>query len=183
MRDWFYEQMAMYSAYHRDGRNQATHHIGVPMIVFSLLVIASRVPLYPFESGTLTLAGLLLSILLLAYIVAVPLVGVIAVIIYSVLLYFAEAIGRQGADIALGVFLAAFIGGWIIQFTGHIFEGRKPALFDNLLQIFMAPGFLIAEILFLLGLEPKLKAEITARIDKYLPPADMGNDADLETHP
>ena len=34
----FIEQMAMYTAYHRDGRNKATHFVGVPAIAFSLLV-------------------------------------------------------------------------------------------------------------------------------------------------
>jgi len=169
MRDWFYEQMAMYSAYHRDGRNQATHHIGVPMIVFSLLVIASTVPITALNDGTLTLATIMISVLLLTYIVAVPLVGVIAVLVYMTLLFFADQIAAQGGNIALFVFLGCFVGGWIIQFVGHAFEGRKPALFDNLLQIFMAPAFLIAELLFTLKLETSLKSEIEARIDKYLP--------------
>jgi uncharacterized membrane protein YGL010W len=169
MRDWFYEQMAMYSAYHRDGRNQATHHIGVPMIVFSLLVIASTVPITALDDGALTLATIMISVLLLTYIVAVPLVGVIAVLIYMTLLFFADQIATQGGNLPLIVFLGCFIGGWIIQFVGHAFEGRKPALFDNLLQIFMAPAFLIAELLFALKLETGLKSEIEVRIDKYLP--------------
>ena len=46
MRNWFFEQMAMYSAYHRDGRNQATHHVGVPLIVFSLLILAAHTPVF-----------------------------------------------------------------------------------------------------------------------------------------
>jgi len=169
MRNWFYEQMAMYAAYHRDGRNQLTHHIGVPMIVFSILVIASTVSVTQFASGPLTLAGVLMAALLLFYIIAVPLVGTAAVIIYGTLLHFAEQVGRMGMDTAVTVFIALFILGWIIQFTGHYFEGRKPALFDNALQVFMAPSFLVAELLFKLGVEQDLKAEIDARMGSYLP--------------
>ena len=39
---------------------------------------------------------------------------------------------------------------------GHVFEGRRPALSDNLFQIFIAPVFLVAEVFFALGLKPDL---------------------------
>lgn len=169
MKNWFLEQLAMYSAYHRDGRNQATHHIGVPMIVFSLLVLTSTVPLFTLESGRVTLAALLIGILLLYYILNAPLIGVIATLIYGAGLYGAELMALEGSAYAVKAFAVLFVVGWIIQFAGHVFEGRKPALFDNLTQVFIAPAFLIAEILFMLGLEGSLKAEVEARAVKYLP--------------
>ena len=46
-----------------------------------------------------------------------------------------------------------FVGGWILQLVGHVFEGRKPALADNLFQIFVAPIFLCAELFFALRLQ------------------------------
>ena len=101
MRNWFYEQMAMYSAYHRDKRNQMTHHIGVPMIVFSVMIALSQVTLYTFDGGIVTLAGALITILLLMYILSAPMVGLIALIIYSVLLYYAERIGAMGMSTAM----------------------------------------------------------------------------------
>lgn len=168
MRNWFYEQMAMYSAYHTDKRNQMTHHVGVPMIVFSVMILLGQVTLHTFEGGIITLAGALITILLLMYILAAPMVGLIALIIYSVLLYFAERIGAMGTATAMMSFGALFVLGWIIQFWGHAYEGRKPALFDNLLQIFMAPSFLIAEILFAVGLQQGLKQEIEARMPRYM---------------
>ncbi len=169
MKNWFLEQLAMYSAYHRDGRNQATHHIGVPMIVFSLLVLTSTVPLMTLEVGRVTLAAVLIGVLLLYYIVNAPLIGTIAALIYGALLYFAEIMALEGTVFAVKSFAVLFIVGWVIQFTGHVFEGRKPALFDNLTQVFIAPAFLIAEVLFMLGLEQKLKAEVEARAVNYMP--------------
>jgi uncharacterized membrane protein YGL010W len=53
------------------------------------------------------------------------------------------------------VFLAAFLGGWAIQLLGHALEGKRPALADNLLQIFNAPLFLTVEVLLLLGYRPE----------------------------
>ena len=32
------EQMSFYAAYHQDGRNKATHFIGVPAIMLSLFI-------------------------------------------------------------------------------------------------------------------------------------------------
>lgn len=59
---------------------------------------------------------------------------------------------------------AIFIVSWILQFIGHgKFEGRAPALLDNLFQaIFLAPLFVWLELLFMLGYRPNLKA----RVDK-----------------
>lgn len=167
MRKWFLEQLAMYAAYHRDIRNQLTHHVGVPMIVFSLILAATTVPLIPLSTGVVTLAAVLMSVLLIFYILNAPLVGTIAVLIYGALMHFAEQIAAGGTEQALWTALGLFVLGWIIQFVGHIFEGRKPALFDNALQIFMAPAFLIAEVLFLFKLEQGLKAEVEQRMPAY----------------
>ena len=169
MRNWIYEQMAMYAAYHRNGLNQLTHHIGVPMIVFSVMVIASTVRVADFEAGPLTLAAVLMGVLLLYYVLSAPLVGVIAAFMYGILLFVAEVVSLMESPTALQSSIGLFVLGWIIQFTGHIFEKRKPALFDNLLQILIAPAFLIAELLFALKLEQGLKTEIVERSKKYLP--------------
>ena len=68
--------------------------------------------------------------------------------------------GMKANYIAIGVHLFS----WIAQFVGHgIFEGRAPALLDNLVQaLFLAPFFVWLEILFMLGYRPELKA----RLDK-----------------
>ncbi|WP_308910912.1 Mpo1 family 2-hydroxy fatty acid dioxygenase [Pseudokordiimonas caeni] len=169
MREWFLDQLAMYAAYHRDKRNEATHHLGVPMIVFSLMVLMAPVRLVEFEVGALTLAGLMIGLLLLYYVLMAPLVGIVAVLLYGALLYGAEHLAGYGTGFAVKSFAGLFVVGWIIQFVGHYFEGRRPALFTNLTQIFMAPAFLIAEILFRLGLEKGLLAEIEARKGRFLP--------------
>jgi uncharacterized membrane protein YGL010W len=171
MRDWFIEQLAMYAAYHRDIRNQATHHIGVPLIVYSLLVAASQVHLgvVPGLSGPMALSlGTFLVILLIAfYLSNVPVIGVIAALIYGVLYSVAEMVGQGDPAWIWATFGICFVGGWIIQFIGHYFEGRRPALFSNATQVFMAPPFLIAELLFALGLEKNLEREVQSRSVKY----------------
>jgi uncharacterized membrane protein YGL010W len=54
------------------------------------------------------------------------------------------------------------VSSWIAQFVGHgKFEGRAPALLDNLFQaFFLAPLFVWLEILFSLGYRPELKTRV-----------------------
>lgn len=55
---------------------------------------------------------------------------------------------------------------WLAQFVGHgVYEGRAPALLDNLFQaFFLAPLFVWLEMLFALGYRPELKR----RVDKMV---------------
>src|SRR5260370_2590410 len=46
--DLFRRQLGAYAAVHRDWRNKATHFVGIPIIVFSLLLLLS---LWTFQLG------------------------------------------------------------------------------------------------------------------------------------
>ena len=156
----FDQQMSVYAAYHRNRWNRLTHFIGVPAIVFSLLIPMSWVPLW----GDATLAHAFVGIVLVYYFfLDVPIaLGTTAVI--AALLYAAQFAAGSGA-VAGWIWCASFfVGGWIFQLVGHVFEGRKPALADNLFQIFIAPIFLVAEVFFALGLKRDVRERIEARL-------------------
>ena len=78
---------------------------------------------------------------------------------------------------AIGVHVAS----WVAQFIGHgAFEGRAPALLDNLTQaFFLAPFFVWMEILFFFGYRPGLKGRldkaIEKEIEKYQKGKEQGN--------
>lgn len=152
-------QMAFYAAYHQDARNKLTHFIGVPMIMLSLLIPLAWPALelggHPVSAAVGAAAALLLYYLLLD-----PLLALLAACLIGPLLLAAAWIAGHGAALGWGAFAALFVGGWIFQLAGHAFEGRKPALADNLFQIFIAPIFLCAELLFALGYRPKLHAAV-----------------------
>ena len=46
--------------------------------------------------------------------------------------------------------LITFIAGWVLQFVGHVFEGRRPAFLDDLRQLLIAPLFVVQELLQLI---------------------------------
>src|SRR5262249_34088621 len=86
------------------------------------------------------------------------------------LLVLADGVARWPFLEALPVFLAAFAGGWTMQLIGHGFEGRRPALADNVLQVFNAPLFLVVEALMELGFRPDLKARLRDDSEDGPPP-------------
>jgi uncharacterized membrane protein YGL010W len=79
------------------------------------------------------------------------------------MLWGAEPLSQAALGASAAWFLVLFIGGWALQLWGHVYEGRKPALVDNLFQVFVAPIFLAAEVFFALGYKPKLHEEVRRR--------------------
>jgi len=149
------DQMSFYAAYHQDARNKATHFIGVPLIAFSLMIplgwLRMDVGGFPLSAALVVSAVLLLYYLVLD----VPL-GLAMCAVFALMLWGAEPLSLAPIMTSLGWFLALFVVGWALQLWGHVYEGRKPALVDNLFQVFVAPIFLAAEVFFALGYKPKL---------------------------
>ena len=84
MQRFFIEQMAMYSAYHRDGRNKATHFVGVPAIAVSLLIPMAMVRFANLDSYSLTLATLFAVSVMIYWIVLDPPFGVVTAAVSGV---------------------------------------------------------------------------------------------------
>ncbi|MGQ0654737.1 MAG: Mpo1 family 2-hydroxy fatty acid dioxygenase [Betaproteobacteria bacterium] len=161
------EQMSIYAAYHQDGRNKATHFVGVPVIILALMIPLAWVRI---DLGTTSLsAAMAIATVLLAYYLALDFVlGLAMVVVMGVLLWLGQLIANQGAVAGWTWFGVLFVGGWILQLVGHVFEGRRPALADNLFQIFVAPIFLCAEAFFALGYKPKLHSAVMERARRSL---------------
>ena len=159
------EQMAFYAAYHQDARNKATHFVGVPVIILSLFIPLAW-PRLEIAGLPLTAAMLFALVVLVYYFVLdVPLALAMAAITLA-LVWAGHQIAGLGAGQAWAWFAALFVGGWILQLVGHGFEGRRPALADNLFQIFVAPIFLCAEIFFALGYKPGLHRAVLERAQR-----------------
>lgn len=156
--------LSLYAEYHRDRRNIATHFVGVPMIMFGALVLLSRPG---FELGGVMLSP---AWLLLALIVAWTLsrgalaLGLVTTAVWLLLAWLAH---RVAAGASTGTWAAWGVGfffvGWVIQFVGHYYEGRKPAFVDDLVGLFVAPMFVLLEMLAPAGLFRSLMAEVERR--------------------
>jgi uncharacterized membrane protein YGL010W len=152
--------MSVYAAYHRNRWNRRTHFIGVPAIIFAILIPMSWVPV----AADITLAHLFVAAVLVYYFRLDAALALATTVAAGALLYAAQLAAAGGVVsgwIWFGIF---FAGGWAFQLVGHVFEGRKPALADNLFQIFVAPIFLVAELFFALGLKRGVREKVEARL-------------------
>jgi len=153
---FFTRQLKTYASYHRDERNRATHFIGIPAIVFSILL-----PLAHVRVAGISAAVPVALLALIGWIALDRVIGLAMVVVMMPMLIVAEWIARTyGSATAWIVFAVFFIGGWAFQLIGHAWEGRRPALADNLFQAFIGPMFIMAEVLMALGLKQDLKAAI-----------------------
>ena len=157
---FFTHQLATYAAYHRDPRNRTTHFVGIPAIIFSLLVPLAlwRFRLFGLDAS----AAWVVAFLALAGWMALDVtIGLAMAVVVVPMLLIAEWIATTyGATTAWIVFAVFQIGGWIFQFVGHAWEGRRPAFADNLFQAFIGPMAIMAEALMALGLKQDLKSVV-----------------------
>jgi uncharacterized membrane protein YGL010W len=156
--------LTMYAAYHRDRRNIATHFIGIPMIVFAVCVLLAR-PVVEVAGFSLTPIHALMALTTVWYLTRGELLlGLLTVAVN--LLFVALALPLAAASVAswLGWGVGLFVAGWVLQFIGHHYEGRKPAFADDLVGLLVGPMFVIAEALFLMGLMKPLQHKIEAQV-------------------
>jgi uncharacterized membrane protein YGL010W len=157
------ELLTRYAEYHRDRRNIATHLVGVPMIVFGVGVLLAR-PAFMLVGTALSPAWLLFAATAAWYLTRGHLVvGAAVSAVVGVLLVLAHGVAYGSTASWLAWGLGAFVVGWVIQFVGHYYEGRKPAFVDDLAGLLVGPMFVTAEVLFALGLCQPLHAEIVQR--------------------
>lgn len=155
------EQLAFYAAYHRHKWNVATHFVGIPAIIIGLLVplgwLRVEVPNVPLTGALALIVVVAVYYLLLDTKLALSMLFFIVPAFYA-----ADLLSRMPWSSSIGWFLVLFVGGWVLQFFGHsVFEKRKPAFVDNLVQLLIGPLFLMAEAVFFLGLRKQLQEDIS----------------------
>jgi uncharacterized membrane protein YGL010W len=157
------DYLANYAAYHRDPRNVATHFIGIPMIVLAVTALLGR-PAMPLGDGSayLTPAMVVYALSCLFYLRLSLGFGIAMTAILALFLYAGAWIAAMPTAQWLGVGIGLFVAGWIVQFIGHYYEGRKPAFVDDLVGLLIGPLFLVAETAFALGLARQTREEMIA---------------------
>ncbi|KAI0771954.1 DUF962-domain-containing protein [Trametes elegans] len=165
------KQLTFYGAYHDHPVNVAIHMVFVPTILWTALILCSRLP-YPsflpsyhvrineYLAFDLNWSGWWVILNLIYYYVLEP----TAAFLFTpewVLIGLTSASFAYRPD-AMKIAGAIHVVSWLAQFSGHFFaEGRSPALLDNLLgALVLAPFFVHLEILFKLGYNPNLQQSI-----------------------
>ncbi|KAJ3001535.1 hypothetical protein NUW54_g6361 [Trametes sanguinea] len=157
------KQLTFYGAYHHHPVNIAIHTIFVPLILWSSLVMGSRVPVPSFFPDIHVVfskyfafdfnwPALWAFTTLAYYYVLEPSAALIYTPEMLLITSSAAAFSRQpdGFKVALAVHVAS----WVFQFLGH--------------ALVLAPFFVHLEILFLLGYKPALRDGIEQGVQAEL---------------
>jgi uncharacterized membrane protein YGL010W len=156
--------LSQYAAYHRDRRNITSHFIGVPMIVFAVGVLLAH-PSFSVNAVLLSPAWVMFALAAAWYLTRGDvLLGVATSAAVAALLWMGQAVagGSTLSWLAWGV--GFFVVGWLIQFVGHWYEGKKPAFVDDIIGLLVGPMFVMAEALFAIGWNKTMLADIERRV-------------------
>jgi uncharacterized membrane protein YGL010W len=157
------DHLTSYAAYHRDPRNITTHVFGIPPIVFAITTLLSR-PQITWSDWTLTPAMLVAALTTLFYLRLHMGLGLLLGAVFALFCWMSLNLAEYATITWLAVGIGLFVVGWIIQFIGHYYEGKKPAFVDDIIGLLQGPLFLAAEGLFSLGWGKALKEEIERRV-------------------
>lgn len=156
------DHLSQYAAYHRDPRNIASHFVGIPLIFVAVAVLLSR-PGWPV-GPVLVSPALLVAVASAWFYLRLELrLGVLMTVLLGLAVWLGQVLAAQSTSMWLGSGLGMFVVGWVIQFVGHYYEGRKPAFVDDLTGLIVGPLFVVVEAGFLLGLRGELKRAIEER--------------------
>ncbi|WP_460097514.1 Mpo1 family 2-hydroxy fatty acid dioxygenase [Pseudomonas sp. H3_C08] len=156
------DHLSQYAAYHRDPRNIASHFIGIPLIVVAVAVLLSRPE---WSLGGLWISPAVVVALASAwfYLRLEVKFGVLMTLLMGLSVWAGHVLAQQSTLVWLSSGLAMFVVGWVIQFVGHHYEGRKPAFVDDVSGLIVGPLFVVAEVAFMLGMRRELKEQIEVR--------------------
>ena len=128
-----------YATYHRNPKNKATHYLGIPMIVFSVIVFLRTWLLGSLGPVSLDGALLVMVPVLAFYLYLNPVTGLGMTIIFAFMYWGAPMVPTVAA-------VVLFVGGWVLQFIGHHFEGKKPAFFRNAVHLLIGPLWILNDL-------------------------------------
>ena len=129
-----------YGESHQNSTNELIHFIAIPLITLSLsglLYAIHPFVLYAFLAGSFV------------YYVRLSTVFLITMLVWSaVMLWAIQSMGSQ----LVTLYIAIFVGAWILQFIGHKIEGKKPSFFEDIQYLWVGPLFVLSKLFTRLGI-------------------------------
>jgi len=133
-------------------------------IVLAVAILLSRPVFAALPGGVaVTPALFLLAAVTVFYLRLDVAFGVVMFVLIGLCVWVGQQVAGHSVAAWLSAGIGAFVIGWIIQFVGHYYEGRKPAFVDDLVGLVVGPLFLVAETAFAMGLRAPLRDEVVSR--------------------
>lgn len=165
------DHLSQYALYHRDVGNIRTHFVGIPLIVWAIVLLLSR-PIWWISTDFDTVPKLMINpslmlILIFYFFFYLPLDRRTAhwmLAFYTLCWLSAVLFMRVPTESFYAIGVGAFVVGWIIQFIGHYYEGKKPAFFDDIRGLLVGPLFVLVETAFAWGWWLSLQKAIEEKV-------------------
>lgn len=152
------DHLSQYAAYHRDPHNIATHFVGIPLIVIAVATLLSRPQWMGISPAVLVMLASAVFYLRLEL-----RLGFLMTLLLALTVWLGHALAGLSTVAWLGWGIGLFVVGWVFQFVGHYYEGRKPAFIDDVTGLIVGPLFVVVELGFLLGWREDLRREMALR--------------------
>jgi uncharacterized membrane protein YGL010W len=130
---------ADYASFHATPGNKACHSVGIPLIVFSILALLARVPLFALGGFDVTLAEVAVVLVTAYYLTLDVTLAIVMLVAEAVLII----LGRPLSPL---VSILLFVLGWVFQFIGHyVYEKKAPAFYRNFAHLLVGPLWIVAK--------------------------------------
>lgn len=153
--------LSSYGDSHQQLFTKITHVIGVPIIIFGLAVLLNWLELTIHGVGTASATWFFVLFMTIFYCFfdwQIALITGVWMLVLALISFF--WVGILPSLKGFYIFIICFVGGWILLGIGHLFEKKKPAILQNVWQMFNAPIFVTLEIAFWFGFKQALKKRI-----------------------
>lgn len=160
------EMLTGYAAAHQHPFNIVVHMIGIPTIMFGVLVPLTWVDT-TLGGVTLSLAHVVMAGFFLFYLTLDKLFAVVFLVIALLLTELARQVGQLPVATSGTIAAVAFAGGFAAQFVGHAVERAMPVLVRHPIQAGLsAPFFVVVELFRFAGLRDDLFNAVQARVEQ-----------------
>jgi len=158
------DMLTGYAAAHQNPFNIFVHMIGIPTIMFGILI-----PLTWLQVEVLGIAVSLAHVVMLGfflfYLALDTLFAIVFIVFALAIAQFASWVGEKPVAVSGIVAAIAFFGGYALQFIGHAVEKSMPVLIKHPIQANLAaPFFTVVEMCKILGLRDDLFTEVQNQI-------------------
>lgn len=141
--------LAAYDTIHRSPLNRASHAVGIPLIVTSVIAATSYVRLPGQGAWEYANLATALAVLTVAVVLSWSrLAGLAYLMLIGGCYAAAHALTTQVTGLpAAAIIAAGFLLGWVFQFIGHGFEGKSPQFVKRPENLLLGPVMIMAELI------------------------------------
>ena len=159
------DMLTAYAASHQHPFNIFVHMVGIPTIMFGLLIPLTWIGIQP-GGVSINLAHVVMTGFFLFYLTLDKLFAVVFLVFALLIAQLAGTVGALPIAESGMIAAGAFFGGYAAQFIGHAVEKSMPVLVKHPIQANLAaPFFTVVEMFKIFGLRDELFNAVQAHIE------------------